>query len=126
VVELGPEEKLGAQESAGHEPRDGDLPRAEPCLLLLERGIGGWPVPLERHEHRAVAVTHARSARKQGILVEQMGVSVDRDGREMEFATHGTLIERLDVLEDVMKLVAHQVDLLGRHRVEHEGVIGIG
>ena len=49
-----------------------------------------------------------------------------RHGRQMEFTPHRALIERLDVLKDVLKLVTHQVDLLRGHRVEHEGVIGIG
>ena len=50
-------------------------------------------------DHRAVAVAHAAAAWAEGVLVEQMGVGVDADGRDFQLAAQGPAIERLDVLQ---------------------------
>ena len=59
---------------------------------------------LNRHrpagdDHRPVAVAHAATAGQQGVLVEEVGVGVDADGGEVEFAAEGAAVERLDVLQ---------------------------
>ena len=43
----------------------------------------------------------------------------------MEFPAKRALVERLDILQDVLEAVSEQVDLALRHGIEHEGVVGI-
>ena len=63
---------------------------------------------------------------KQGVLVEQIGIGVDADGRDFELALEGAAVERLDVLQFVLKDQVAGVDLAVGQGVEHEGVVGIG
>jgi hypothetical protein len=53
---------------------------------------------------------------------------VDRDGGDLQLAFHRPLVERLDVLEDVLEAVAARVDQrrVVREGVEHECVVGVG
>ena len=37
-------------------------------------------------DHRPVAIAHAAAARQQGVLVEQVGIGVNADGRHLQFA----------------------------------------
>ena len=79
----------------------------------------------ERHENRAVAVAHARPAGKQGIPVQDMGIGVNGDRRNIQFAPHGSFIQGLDILKDMLKAIVSRLDLAFRHGVEHEGVIRV-
>ena len=49
-----------------------------------------------------------------------------RDRGDVQFAARGALVQRLDVLQDVLELPAARVDLVLRERVKHEGVVRIG
>ena len=44
----------------------------------------------------------------------------------MKLATRGPFVERLNVLEPVFEAVTAQVDLVFRHRVKHECIVGVG
>jgi hypothetical protein len=43
----------------------------------------------------------------------------------MKFAPRGPFVERLDVLEPMLEAVSTQVDLVFRHRVKHECIVGV-
>ena len=54
-----------------------------------------------------------------------MREGVDADGGDVQFAASGAFVERLDVLQDVLKTKAVRVEPILRQRIKHEGVIGI-
>jgi hypothetical protein len=81
---------------------------------------------LTRHDHRPVAIPHARPARAQGVQVGEIGVAVQANGRQFEFARECTAIERLDVDQLVRELKLAGVDLAVGKGVEHERVVGVG
>src|SRR5439155_21375313 len=76
--------------------------------------------------HRAVAITHAATARKQSVLVGEVSEGVDADGSDFKFAAEGAAVERLDVLQFVAELQLAGVELVMGEGVEHEGVVGVG
>ena len=78
------------------------------------------------HEHRPVAVAHARAARQQCVFVADIGVGVDADRRDVKFAAGRAFVQRLDVLQDVLEPVAVRGNQFLRQPVEHECIIGIG
>ncbi len=108
--------KLQREKGAGHQARYGDFFRAE---FLA----GKWRLA---DEHRPVVVAHAGAAAEQGVVLEHVGAGVDRDGGDVELGPRGALVERLDVLEDVLEFVARRREQVLRQRVKHEGVVRIG
>ena len=110
------EPELECEEGAGHGAGDGDLLAED--FFLRET--------LLADEHRAVAIAHARAAGEQGILVANVGVGVDADGGDVEFAAGGALVQGLDILEDMFELKAVGRNEPLRQPVEHEGIIGVG
>jgi hypothetical protein len=38
----------------------------------------------------------------------------------------GAFVQRLDILEPMLEPVTAEIDFVFRHRVKHEGVIGVG
>ncbi len=88
--------------------------------------ISGSAVAGARDDHRPVAVAHARAAGQQRVLVEHVGVGVDRDRGDVQFAARRALVQRLDVLQDVLEPPAAGLDFVLRERVKHERVVGIG
>src|SRR5208282_2398235 len=61
------------------QPRYGNSCRAKPFSDLFE---ASWGLA-KGHQHRAVAVSHACTAREQGIFVRQVSVGMYRDGRDI-------------------------------------------
>ena len=59
-------------------------------------------------------------------LSRDVGVGVDADGGNVEFAARGALVQRLDVLQNVLEAEAVRGNQILRQRVKHEGVIGSG
>jgi hypothetical protein len=59
-------------------------------------------------------------------MIQHVRVGVDGYGGDVQLAPGAALVERLDVLEDVLEFVAARIDLALRHRVEHEGIVRIG
>ena len=51
---------------------------------------------------------------------------MNRDRRNIQLASHRALVQRLDIFEPVFETIAAQINLLLRHRVKHEGIIGVG
>ena len=119
------EEKLEREISARHFARHRDQAAAQPVAHLVRRAADGRAL-VGRHQHRPVAVAHARAAGQQRVAIAHVGVGVDRDRRDVQLAAQGALVQRLDVLEPMLEAIAAQIDLVFRHRVKHEGVIGIG
>ena len=91
------------------------LPRSD----SIERGLPG-------HDHRAVVVPHARPAGAKDVLVGQVGIGVQAEGRQLQFAREGPAVERLDIDQLVLEAEAARVDLVLRQGVEHERVVGVG
>jgi hypothetical protein len=64
--------------------------------------------------------------REQRVLVGDVGVGVEADGRHLVDAARGLLVQGLYVFEDVLEFEIARVELAGREAVEHEGVVGVG
>ena len=77
-------------------------------------------------KHRAVSVAHARAAGQESVFIENVGQSVNGDSCDIQLSPRGALVQGLDILENVLESIAVLVDLVGRHGVKHESVIGIG
>ncbi len=77
-------------------------------------------------EYWTIAVAHARAAGQQRVLVTDVGVGVEADGGDIEFAARGTFVERLDILQNVLEAEAVRGNQILRQRIKHESVIGIG
>jgi hypothetical protein len=109
------ERQLEREEGGGEDAGDGDR-------LALEFGqfhrVGG-------NDHGAVLVSHGRPAAHQRVLVGDVRIGVDRDGRDFELALATARVERLDVLEDVLEPVGALGDEVLGHPVEHEGIVGV-
>ncbi len=110
------EPELEGEEGARHGAGDGDALLED--LLAQERVVGD--------EQGAVAVAHAGAAGEQGVLVADVGVGVDANGGEVEFALGGAFVQGLDVLQDMFEAEAVGRDELFRQGVEHESVVGVG
>ena len=78
------------------------------------------------NHQRPISISHARTARQQQILVRDVGVGVNRDRGNMQLASHGAFVQRLNVFQLVFETIAAQIDFVRRHRVKHERVVGIG
>ena len=96
-----------------------------PGTAILTPGRSLDVMRLAGDDHRAVLVAHAAPGRQQRVLVEQVRVGVDADGRDFEFALQRPAIERLDVLQFVDELQVARGDLVVRQGVEHEGVVRV-
>src|SRR5690348_16114879 len=99
MIELGggfAQPELQRQESAGHLARDCDP--ATGYFVFSQRPLS--------HQHWPVSVSHAGPGWQQSVLLADISVSVDADGRNIQFTARGTLVEGLDVLENVLKLIA--------------------
>ena len=66
-------EKLQREIGRGQGPRDGDLFALD---FALRKSLGG-------HDHGAVAVADAAAARQQSVVVLNVGIGVERDGRDV-------------------------------------------
>ena len=55
-----------------------------------------------------------------------IGVGVDAEGGDLVLTALGTLVERLDVFEDVLEAVGAGIDGAAGEAVEHERVVGVG
>ena len=75
---------------------------------------------------RPVSIAHARPARQQRIIPGHVRIRVNRDRGNMQLAALRPLIERLNVCQAMVEPITPQIDLILRHRIEHERVIGIG
>ena len=107
--------KLEGQKRTGHRAGNGNgLPQN---LLPRERG--------RRDEHGPVAISHARPARQQRIAVADVGVGMNADGRNIQLAAGRSLVEGLDVLENVLELETASRDETASQRVKHEGIVRI-
>ena len=103
------------EERGRHPAGHGDLDAAE--IVFGQR--------LARDDDRPVAGAHARPVREQDVPVLDERVRVERDRRHLEPALERPLVQRLDVLQDVLELEAARIDLARGERPEHECVVGI-
>src|SRR5262249_1841110 len=78
-----------------------------------------------RHYHRTVIIAYRRTRCKKRVLVEHIRICVNRHCRHIEFRIHGALIQRLDVLYDVLESQSLTIDLSCRKTVEHERVVRV-
>ena len=95
------------------------------CWSPARTSSGNFHRLVDDH-HRPVPVAHARAVGQQRVLVQHVAHRPDGDGRDVQLSPFGPLVERFDVLEDVLKLVAVGVDFVRRERVEHERVVRVG
>lgn len=108
--------ELQRQKSAGHGPWHGDFSPRQ--ISPAERFFG--------HEHRPIAIAHARPARQQGILPADISVGMKANGRNIQLAPRGPVVQRLDILQNVFKLKTAGGDQVFGQPIEHESVIRIG
>ena len=110
------EPELQGEKRAGHGSRHGDF---------FLRNFFARKF-LFRHEYRAVTVAHARTAGQERVFVADVGVGVNADSGNVEFATRGAFVQRLDVLQNVLKTEAVRGNQILRQRVKHEGIVRVG
>jgi hypothetical protein len=51
---------------------------------------------------------------------------MDRDCRNVQFASKRPLVQRLNVFQSMLEPIPAQINLIFRHRIKHERVIWIG
>jgi len=108
--------KLQREKRAGHGAGDGD---GAPGDFVAGKF-------LFCDEHRSVAVAHARATGQERVFVAYIGVGMNADRGDVEFAARGALVEGLDVLEDVFETEVGGWDEIFRQGIEHERIIRIG
>ena len=119
--------KLQREISARHLARERDRAAAQASARISSSDASDVEaVRLAADHHRAVAIAHARAARQERVTIAHIGIGVNRDRGDVEFAAHRALVQRLNIFEPMFESVAAQIDLVFRHRVKHEGVIRIG
>ena len=83
-------------------------------------------IVLARDDDRAVAVAHARAVREDHVVLLDVRVGVQRDRGDLELAVHRPLVQRLDVVQDVLELEPARVDDTRGEAPEHERVVRVG
>ena len=79
-----------------------------------------------RDEARPVAIANARAMREQGIPVGEIRICMQGDRGDFQLPGQRAPVQRLDVGQLVHVATAAGVDFSGRHRPEHECVVGVG
>ncbi len=87
VIEIGAQTEPQGEIGRGAQPRHGNR---GPGQLIERHGPPG-------HDHRTVAVAHARAARTEDVAIAQVGVGMNAQGRQLQLAFEGPAVERLDV-----------------------------
>ena len=113
--DIGAERQLQDEERRRELPRDHDLRRAQ----LVERE------QLARDDDRPVARADARAVRQQQVAVLHERICRRRHRRHFEPPLERELVQRLDVVDHRLELVAASVDGSRGEPPEHERVVGI-
>src|SRR6267143_2942381 len=108
-------EKRGRQ-FAGH----GYEPSRERTARVLPRRR------FARYQPRAVAIADALAMREQRIPVGEIRVRVQRDRGDFQLTRERAPVQRFDVRQLVHVATPARVDFSGRHRPEHECIVGVG
>ncbi len=111
VVEHEPER----EERRRHRSRDDDLELAQ--LGERQRPAGD--------DDRPVARPDARAVREERVVLLHEWIRRERDRGHLEPRRTGPLVQRLDVAEHLLELVAARVDEVRRQRPVHERVVGV-
>ena len=77
------------------------------------------------HQHGAVAVPHGGATRQERVLVTDVGVGMNADGADVQFPARRTLIECLNILQNVRETETGSQDQLLGQPIKHKGVIGV-
>ena len=109
-------EQLERQVRRGHGARHGDFAARDFVQRNVARG----------HDHGPVTLADASAAGHDGVLVLDVRIGVKGDRRDVVEAVHGFAIQGLDIAKRVGKLHPRHANLVGRHAVKHEGVVGVG
>src|SRR5437868_4613382 len=80
---------------------------------------------LFRHQDWAVAITHAGAAGQERVFVAHIGISVNADCGNIEFATKGAFVKCLDVLEYVLEFETIRRNQTFRQAVKHERIVRV-
>ena len=59
-------------------------------------------------------------------MIGDLGVGVEGDGGDIEFACLATAVESLDVLQNMGEFVSTQIYQILCHGIEHEGIVSVG
>ena len=119
------ERELAETEVVEHEPQREERRRHRPghddleLAQLVERQL------LARDHDRPVARPDARSVRQERVVLLHERVRGERDRRHLEPPRARPLVQRLDVAEHLLELVAARVDEVRRQRPVHERVVGV-
>ena len=80
---------------------------------------------LASDNHRPVLIPHAAAAIRKGITIGHVWIRVYRDGGDFQFPVPSPLVQRLDVLENMLEPVSAGIQQAFGKPVKHEGVIGV-
>ena len=83
---------------------------------------------LSGHDHGAVAIADAAAAGQQSVIILDVGIGVERDGRDVinAVAFPRLLVQGLDVAKRMSEAQSGNAHLVGGQSIEHEGVVGVG
>ena len=109
------EPELQREKRAGHGSRHGDF--------FPENFFTGKL--LFRHQHRAIAVAHARAAGQQRVFIGNVSVGMNADGGDVEFSAGGAFVQRLNVLQNVLEMKTMRRNKFLGQAIKHESVIRI-
>src|SRR5207248_4511277 len=78
-----------------------------------------------RYHHWPVALAKAGAGRQQHVAIRQIRITVEGHRSNVVDSLQRSLIQRLDVLQDVFEAQTAGRNLPGGQRVEHKSVVGI-
>lgn len=107
--------KLECQKGCGELSRHRDFFPAETVCRHVLPG----------NQHRAVFVTDAGARPHHRVAVRHIRVGVTGNGRDLQFAAEGSLVQAFDILNDMLHPKAFHRDLFLGKSIEHEGIVWI-
>src|SRR5712692_3202355 len=107
--------KFEGEIGGGLQPRHRD---ALACKLSWFKRLGG-------NDDRAIALAETGAAIEQDVLVAEGGVGGKTDGGDVVGFGESSLVQRLDIRQNVGVLVSGRSELMSGEGIKHEGIVGI-
>src|SRR5271167_1652443 len=108
-------EQLKRQIGRGHGSRHGDG---------AARDLLKWDI-VRGHDHRPITLADTAAARHQSVLVLDVGISMKRNRGDVVDAVQGFAVQGLDIAKRMGKFHSGHANLVRRHAIKHEGVVGV-
>src|ERR1044072_1994520 len=80
---------------------------------------------LARYQNRPVVVSYRSAVGKQQVLIRDVGVGVETDGRDVVGFTKRFFFQRLDVFENVSEVKVSGIEFVSSQPIKHERVVRV-